>query len=49
MWGYGQTGDAVLWDIENRNDSVKFKSKNMEIPVKKQSRIFLEKLLLFEI
>lgn len=36
-------------NIENRNDSAKFKSKNMEMPGKKQSGTFLEKLLLLEV
>ena len=36
-------------NIENRNNSVKFRSKNMKMPEKKQRRTFLEKLVLLEI
>lgn len=42
-------GMLLYRNIENRNDLVKFKSKNMEMPGKKQSRTFLEKILLLEV
>lgn len=36
-------------NTENRNDSVKFKSKNIEITRKTQSRALLEYFLLLDI